>query len=80
MQSFVINNSLERLGAEVFTGIDDADANWVIVVVDDDMYVLCDLRCMQLGSSHFKNISRVPFTHFPNLSPQKMKRNLSANI
>ena len=33
------HNSLERLGAEVFTGIEDADANWVIVVVDDDMYV-----------------------------------------
>ena len=35
----IINNCLERLGAEVFTGIKDADANWVIVVVDDDMYV-----------------------------------------
>ena len=35
----IINNSLERLGAEVFTGIKDADTNSVIVVADDDMCV-----------------------------------------
>ena len=31
------HNSLERLGAEVFTGFHGDDTYWVILVVDDDI-------------------------------------------